>query len=98
MVTAYNIEDTTEYPSSSGGGGKILSVFCRGGRKFFDITSAGKLHPPPTHRKNDTSLICEYELHTLPNAKVDVAKDHGENHIKVRPPLVCDIMGNGLSE
>ena len=25
------------------------------GRKFFDTTSAGKLHPP-THRKNDTSL------------------------------------------
>ena len=26
-----------------------------GGRKFFDTTSAGKLHLP-THRKNDTSL------------------------------------------
>ena len=33
-------------------------------------------------------LICEYELHSLPNKKVSRAKDHGKNYIKVRPPLV----------
>ena len=33
-------------------------------------------------------LICEYELHSLPNKKVCSAKDHGKNYIKVRPPLV----------
>ena len=37
-------------PHLLGGG---LGVFCRGRRKFFDTSSAGKLHPP-TH---DTSLI-----------------------------------------
>ena len=33
-------------------------------------------------------LICEYELPSLPNKKVSAAKDHGKNHVKVRPPLV----------
>ena len=27
----------------------------------------------------------EYELHTLSNAKVSAAKDHGKNYMKVRP-------------
>ena len=31
---------------------------------------------------------CEYELHIIPNTKVGAAKDHGENYMKVRPPLV----------
>ena len=33
-------------------------------------------------------LICEYELHSLPNKNVSGAKDHGKNYIKVRPPLI----------
>ena len=34
-------------------------------------------------------LICEYEIHSLPNKKVSGAKDdHGKNYIKFRPPLV----------
>ena len=33
-------------------------------------------------------LICEYELHNLPNKKVSGAKDHGKNCINVRPLLV----------
>ena len=33
-------------------------------------------------------LICEYELHSVPNKKVSGAKDHGKIYIKVRPPLV----------
>ena len=33
-------------------------------------------------------LICEYELHILSNKKVNGAKDHGKNYIKVRPPPV----------
>ena len=73
-------------------------MYSAGGEENFLTLPLQENYIPPTHRKNDTSLICEYELHTLPNAKVDVAKDHGENHIKVRPPLVRDIMGNGLSE
>ena len=31
---------------------------------------------------------CKYELHTLSNTKVSAAKGHGENYMKVRPPLV----------
>ena len=41
-------------------------------------------------------LICEYELHSLPNKKVSGAKDHGKNYIKVRPPLVRHILRNRL--
>ena len=32
--------------------------------------------------------ICEYKLRTLPNTKASAAKDHDENCMKVRPPLV----------
>ena len=31
---------------------------------------------------------CEYELQILSNTKVSAAKDHGENYMNVRPPLV----------
>ena len=31
---------------------------------------------------------CKYELHTLSDTKVSATKDHGENYMKVRPPLV----------
>ena len=31
---------------------------------------------------------CEYELHTIANTKVGASKDHGENYMKARPPLV----------
>ena len=41
-------------------------------------------------------LICEYELHSLPNKKVSGAEDHGKNYIKVRPPLVCHLLRNRL--
>ena len=37
-------------------------------------------------------LICEYELHSLPNEKGSGAKDHGKNYIKVRPPLVRHLL------
>ena len=42
------------------------------------------------------TLICEYELHTLPNSEVSVAKDHGEDYIKVRPLLVRHLLRNRL--
>ena len=42
-------------------------------------------------------LICEYELHSLPNKIVDGAKDNGENYNKVRPALVRDRLRNPLS-
>ena len=41
-------------------------------------------------------LLCEYELHSLPNKKVSGAKDHGKNYKKVRPPLVSHLLRNGL--
>ena len=41
-------------------------------------------------------LLCEYELHSLPNKKVSGAKDHGKNYIKVRPPLVHHLLRNRL--
>ena len=37
-------------------------------------------------------LVCEYELHNLPNKRVSGAKDHGKNYIKVRPPLVRHLL------
>ena len=41
-------------------------------------------------------VVCEYELHTLPNTKVSTAKDRGENFMKVRPPLVRHLSCNRL--
>ena len=41
-------------------------------------------------------LICEYELHSLPNKKVSAPKDHGKNYIKVTPPLVRHLLRNRL--
>ena len=41
-------------------------------------------------------LICQYELHSLPNKNVSGAKDHGKNYIKVRPLLVSHLLRNGL--
>ena len=41
-------------------------------------------------------LICEYNLHSLPNKKVSGAKDHGKNNIKVRQPLVRHLLRNRL--
>ena len=43
-------------------------------------------------------LICEYELHSLPNKKVSGAEDHGKNYIKVKPPLVRHLLRNRLLE
>ena len=41
-------------------------------------------------------LICKYELHSLPNKKVNGAKDHGKNYIKVGPPLVRHLLRDRL--
>ena len=41
-------------------------------------------------------LICEYELHSLPNEKVSGAKSHGKNCIKVRLSLVRHLLSNCL--
>ena len=38
-------------------------------------------------------LICEHELQILSNTKASATKDHGENHMKVRSPLVRDLYG-----
>ena len=38
----------------------------------------------------------EEELHILPNAKGSVAKDHGKNIMKVRPPMVRHLLRNRL--
>ena len=42
-------------------------------------------------------LICEYELHSLPNKKVSSAKDNGKNYIKVKPPPVRHLLRNRVS-
>ena len=39
-------------------------------------------------------LICEYELHSLPNKKVSRAKVHDKNYIKIKPPLVHYLLRN----
>ena len=36
-------------------------------------------------------IVYEYEFHILQNRTVGAEKDHGENYIKVRPPLVRDL-------
>ena len=41
-------------------------------------------------------IICEYELHSLPNKKVSGAKDNCKNYIKVRPSLVRHLLRNRL--
>ena len=44
--------------------------------------------------RNYLKLICEYELHSLPNKKVSGAKDHGKNYIKII--LVRHLLRNRL--
>ena len=44
--------------------------------------------------RNYVKLICEYELHSLPNKKISGAKDHGKNYIKVRLSLVSHLLRN----
>ena len=41
-------------------------------------------------------MACKYELHILTNTKFGVTKGHGENYIKVRPPLVRHLLRNSL--
>ena len=41
-----------------------------------------------------SKLVCEYELHRLPNKKVSGVKDHGKDYSKVRPPLVLRLLRN----
>ena len=52
-------------------GGNFLSVFCRGGRRFFYTNSSGKLHPPTHTEKNDTSptVTSVLQLHSLKSEK-----------------------------
>ena len=46
--------------------------------------------------KSYLKLICQIELHILPNRKVGAAEDDGENHKKVKPSLVCHLLCNRL--
>ena len=45
---------------------------------------------------HDLKLICEYELHSLPNKIVSGPKVHGKSYINVRPPLVRHLLRNRL--
>ena len=47
--------------------------------------------------KSYLRLICEYQLHSLPNKKVSSAKGHGNNYITVRPSLIRRLLGNFYS-
>ena len=48
-------------------------------------------------QKSHLGPSCTYELHMLPNTKVNVAKDHGEHCIEVRPPLVRHLESSRIS-
>ena len=41
-------------------------------------------------------LTCEYELDILSNTKSSLAKDHGENYMKLRPFLARHHLRNSL--
>ena len=41
-------------------------------------------------------LTCEYELHILSYTKTTAPKDHGENYMSVRPPLLRHPLRNCL--
>ena len=41
-------------------------------------------------------VSCQYDVHIFPNTKVTIAKDHGENYMKVRPALVRHLLSNRL--
>ena len=41
-------------------------------------------------------LTCEYEFDILSNTKGSLAKDHGENYMKLRPFLSCHLLRNLL--
>ena len=62
----------------------------------FAISNHTTLTPGVHALRSYLTLICEYELHSLPNKKVSGAKYHGKNYIKVRPPLIRHLLRNRL--
>ena len=62
----------------------------------FTISNRTALRSGVHALRSYLKLICEYELHSLPIRKVSGAKDHRENYIKVRPPLVGHLLRNRL--
>ena len=54
----------------------------------FAISNHTALIPGVHALESYLKLICEYELQILPNTKVNAAKDHGKNYMKIRAPLV----------
>ena len=63
---------------------------------LFAISSHTALKLCTQSLRSYFKVTCEYELHLLPNTKVSTAKDHGENYMKVRPPLVHHLLCNRL--
>ena len=72
-------------PRGGGGGGKHHPSAFRVNK--FAISTHTALKLSMDAMGNYLKLTCEYELHTLSNGKVGAGKDHGENYMKVRPPL-----------
>ena len=62
----------------------------------FAISSHTALKFGTQSLRSYSKVTCEYELHILPNTKFSTAKDHGENYIKIRPPLVHHLLSNRL--
>ena len=62
----------------------------------FAISSHTALKLGTQSLRTYLKVTCEYELHILPNTKVSTSKDHGENYVKVRPPLVGHLLRNRL--
>ena len=46
--------------------------------------------------RSNFRLLCKYELYILPNKKVSAAKDHGENYMNDKKPLVRHLLRNDL--
>ena len=105
LVHLYHVAAIDDYAKDGLPGEiRLLSSFYRESLRTWIKTTVNKFAI-----SNHTALIlgvlalrsflkrsCEYELHSLPNKKVNGAKDHGKNYMKIRPPLVRHLLRNRL--
>ena len=66
--------------------GYWLLIACVKHINKFAISSRTALKLPIRALRSYLKLTCEYELHISSNTKVNAAKDHGENYMKIRRP------------
>ena len=92
--------NTTDNYAKDGGPGEVwllcsfyhdpLSNWIKANVNKFAISNHTSLKLGIQALRSYLKLICEYEFHTLLN----IAKDHGKNYMKVRPPLVSHLLRN----